>query len=58
MEWEHHTELKYIFGETFNDLLESRGEHYIEVLQIPDVFLYRDPKLIDRLKKAVGGALP
>jgi hypothetical protein len=50
--------LKYIFGETFNDLLESRGEHFIEVLQIPDVFLYRDPKLIDRLKKAVGGALP
>ena len=53
MEWEHHTELKYIFGETFDDLLESRGEHFIEVLQIPDVFLYRDPKLVALLTEKI-----
>jgi predicted protein tyrosine phosphatase len=54
MEWEHHTELKYIFGETFNDLLESRGEHFIEVLQIPDVFLYRDTELVKLLKEKIS----
>jgi predicted protein tyrosine phosphatase len=58
MEWEHHTDLKRIFGEIFDDLLESRGENFIEVLQIPDVFPYRAPMLVEKLIKAVGDPQP
>lgn len=54
MEKEHLADMKYIFGDVLDDLLESRGENFIEVLGVPDSFPYRDAQLVELLKKAVG----
>jgi predicted protein tyrosine phosphatase len=54
MEKEHLDDMKHIFGDIVDNLLEYRGENFIEVLNIPDTFPYRHPELVDELKKGVG----
>jgi predicted protein tyrosine phosphatase len=53
MEKEHLDDMKHIFGNIVDDLLESRGEDFIQTLSIPDTFPYRHPELVDALKKAI-----
>lgn len=53
MEPEHLEDLKHIFGDIVDDLLERRGNDFIEVLNIPDTFPYRDPQLVKLLQEKV-----
>lgn len=53
MELEHFEDLKHIFGDIIEDLVERRGNDFIEVLNVPDVYPYRDPLLIKVLQEKV-----
>jgi predicted protein tyrosine phosphatase len=53
MEPEHLEDLKHIFDDIIDDLLEHRGNDFIEVLNIPDTFSYRDPQLVTLLQEKV-----
>ncbi len=53
MEPEHLEDLKHIFGDIIDDLLGYRGKDFIEVLNIPDSFPYRDPQLVTLLQEKV-----
>jgi predicted protein tyrosine phosphatase len=53
MENENYHELEYIFEDTLDDLLEEKGKDFVEVLNIPDTYSYRDPELVELLKQKV-----
>lgn len=53
MEQDHLDDLKYIFGDIIEDLVKVRGTNFIQVLNIPDEFPYRDTQLIKLLENKV-----
>lgn len=53
MEKEHVEDLQHVFQEVIVDLMKTRGENFIETLNIPDSFTYRSPKLIALLQEAI-----
>jgi predicted protein tyrosine phosphatase len=53
MEEEHVEDLHQVFGEIIKDLIEKRGQDFIESLKIPDTFEYRSPELIKLLQQKI-----
>lgn len=53
MEKEHYDDILRIFDDVAEDLLDRRGDDFIQILNVPDNFPYRDPELVQRLKDAV-----
>jgi predicted protein tyrosine phosphatase len=53
MEKEHFKDLEYIFEDVLADLLGRKGNDFIEVLNIDDIYEYRNPELIRLLKEKI-----
>jgi predicted protein tyrosine phosphatase len=50
MEPEHLRTLEYIFEDILEGLITYKGNDFIEVLGIDDIYAYRDPELIQLLQ--------